>query len=240
MLAVLVAVVVLCAVAVVGAYVFMTPLLESYVSRSIQNQIGLAEQPEVDLRSDPQSDALLGRFDEGRVALTAPELADGVRPDEVTIDLEPLDLDMLGSVVGGRVKSEGPLSGTLRAELSEEEVARIVSSSTDAPVRGVELEEGYLVVRSEVEILGARLPVGVEGRMVFQDGVLRFEPGRVEALGGPVPEQLARGLLAGTEFAYPTDGLSFGREVSGVEVSGVEVHEGRLVLTGVVEDLPVG
>lgn len=119
--------------------------------------------------------------------------------------------------------------------MPEEEIAKIVSSATAAPVTDVELEEGYLIVGSEVEILGARLPVRVEGRMVLQDGVLRFEPGRVEALGEPVPQQLARGLLGSTELVYPTDGLLFGGEVS-----GVEVHDSRLVLTGGWRIFPSG
>jgi len=235
LLVALVAVFILCIVPVVGAFTFLTPLLESYVSRSIQEEIGLAEAPEVDLRSEPSPDALSKRFEDGRVTLSDPELADGVRPEELTVDLAPFDLDVIGSVAGGRARTEGPLSGTLRAELPEEEVAKIVSSATAAPVTDVELEEGYLIVGSEVEILGARFPVGVEGRMVLQDGVLRFEPGRVEALGEPVPQQLARGLLGSKEFVYPTDGLLFGGEIS-----GVEVHRNRLVLTGEVEDLPVG
>jgi hypothetical protein len=168
LLAALVAVFILCIVPVVGAFAFLTPLLESYVSRSIQEEIGLAEAPEVDLRSEPSPDALSKRFEDGRVTLTDPELADGVRPEEVTVDLAPFDLDVIGSVAGGRARTEGPLSGTLRAELPEEEVAKIVSSATAAPVTDVELEEGYLIVGSEVEILGARFPVGWRGEWCFR------------------------------------------------------------------------
>jgi hypothetical protein len=53
-------------------------------------------------------------------------------------------------------------------------------------------------------------------------------------LGAPLPERLTRRLLEGVDFAYPVE-LPFEGEVS-----GVEVHEGLLVLTGEVSDLSAG
>jgi hypothetical protein len=210
-------------------------LLEGLVARNLRDGLGLAEAPEVNLVSDPAPSVLLGRFEEGEISLTNSELG-GVRPDEVKIYLEPLDLDVPASVTSGRIESEGPLSGTLRAELSEGEVARLANASNNlaAPVRNLRLEEGYLVVGFEVEAPGARIPVGVEGEVALRDGELLFEPRRLEVLGGDVPERLTRGVLEGMDFAYPIE-LPFEGEVS-----GVEVHEERLVLTGEVSDLFVG
>ena len=186
--------------------------------------------------SDPAPSVFLGEFEGGEIALTDPELG-GVRPDEVTVDLEPFDLDVPGSVASGRIESDGPLSGTLRVELSEEEVARLAAASDTlaAPVRDMRLEEGYLVVGFEVEALGARIPVGAEGEVLLRDGgALRFEPRRLEVLGEPLPERLTRRLLEGVDFAYPIE-LPFEGEIS-----GVEMREDRLVLTGEARDLPVG
>lgn len=190
----------------------------------------------VNLVSDPAPSVLLGRFEEGEITLTNPELG-GVRPDEVEIYLESFDLDVPASVASGRIESEGPLSGTLRIELSEKEVARLasVSETLVAPVRGARLEEGYLVVGFEVEALGTRVPVGVEGDIVIRDGgELGFEANRLEVLGEPLPERLTRKLLEGVDFAYPIE-LPFEGEVS-----GVEVHEDHLGLTGEVSDLFIG
>jgi len=225
----------LCAVVVTGVYTLLPSLLEGLVARNLRDGLGLAEAPEVNLVSDLASSVLLGRFEEGEITLTNPELG-GVRPDEVKIYLDPLDLDVPASVASRRIESEGPLSGTLRAELSEGEVARLANSSDNlaAPVRGVRLEEGYLVVGSEVEGLGARVPVGVEGEIALRDGELLFEPRRLEVLGGDVPEPLTRKLLEGMDFAYPIE-LPFEGDVS-----GVEIHEERLVLTGEVSDLSAG
>jgi LmeA-like phospholipid-binding len=232
LLALLAATLLLCAVVLISTYTFLPPLLENLVARNLQNRLGLSERPEVDLTSDPPPNVLLGRFEEGRVTITNPELG-GVRPDEATVDLRPFDLDMLGSLASGRIRGEGPLSGVLRVELSEEEVARLASSGAPGVrVTGVELGEGYLAVGSEVEILGARVPVRVEGDFDLRDGELRFEPSRLEALGTPVPRRFTQDLLRGASFAYPVE-IPFG------EVSGVELQEDRLVLTGEVEDLSI-
>jgi hypothetical protein len=190
----------------------------------------------VKLVSDPAPSVLLGRFEDGEITLTNPELG-YVRPDEVKIYLEPFDLDVPASVAGGRIESKEPLSGMLRVELSEEEVARLAafSETLAAPVRGVRLEEGYIVVGFEVEALGTRVPVGVEGDIVLRDGgELGFEANRLEVLGEPLPERLTRRLLEGVDFAYPIE-LPFEGEVS-----EVAIHEKRLVLTGEVSVLSAG
>jgi LmeA-like phospholipid-binding len=138
-------------------------------------------------------------------------------------------------VASGRLKSEEPVSGTLRAELSEEEVARIASFGTASFVKSVNLEEGRFAVEAEVEVFGTRVPVKVEGELGLQEGELFFKPGQVEALGEPVPDRVVRGLLGGTEFVFPIGELPFEGEIS-----GIELHEGVLVFTGQVKDLPVG
>jgi hypothetical protein len=153
---------------------------------------------------------LLGRFEEGRVTNTNPELGSG-RPDEATVDLRPFNLDMLGSLANGQIKGQGPLSGTRRVQLSEEEVARLASSSAlGMDVMGVDLGEEYLTGGSGAEVLGARLPVRMKGGYTRRDGELRFEPRRLETLGARVPRRFTQDLLRGASFAYPVE-LPFGR-----------------------------
>ncbi len=92
-----------------------------------------------------------------------------------------------------------------------------------------------MVVGSEVEALGARIPIAVEGDLLLRGGALRFEPGRVEVFGRPVTAGLARGWLQGIDFSYPIDESPFEGAFS-----GIEVHKDRISLSGEVEDLPVG
>jgi hypothetical protein len=210
--------------------------LEDIFARNLRDGLGLAEAPEVRLVSDPAPSVLLGKFEGGEVTLTNPELG-YVHPDEAKIYLDPFDIDVPASARSGRIEREEPLSGRLRVELSEEEVARLAafSETLAAPVSGVRLEEGYLVVGFEVEALGARVLVGVEGNIVLRDGGdLGFEANRLEVLGEPLPDRLTRRLLEGVDFAYPVE-LPFKGELS-----GVEAHEDHLVLTGEVGDLSIG
>ncbi len=155
---------------------------------------------------------------------------EGTAPvSETSVNLDPFDLDVLGSVAGGRIRSEEPLSGALRVELSEEEVAGIAASYAVAPVRYVELEESRVSVGSEAEVLGLSVPVGAEGEVKVEDGVLRFEPSQLRVFGEPLPSRLERRLLQETDFSYP-----LGELMGGAEISRVEVHEDRLVFTGEV------
>ena len=212
----------------------LPPFLEDLVAQELQSQFRLAERPDVDLRSSP-ANRFAGRFDGGRVALADPGLG-GVRFDEITVDLDPFDLDVFGSVTSGRIKSQQPLSGDLRAQLSEEEVARVATcSGSEATVRSIELEEGWMVVGSEAEVLGARIPVDVEGSLVLRNGELRFEPARLEVFGRPVPRRLTRALLRKADFSYPIAGEP---PFEGT-FCDVEVHKDRIDLFGEVEGLPV-
>ena len=211
--------------------VLLPLLLEKLVAQGLQSGLGLADEPHVEIRGDLPLGALAGEFEEGQVTFANPELPGDVRPDEVTVDLDPFDLDVLGSVASGRLRVEEPVSGELRIELSEEEIVEIATVFAASPVGEVELEEGRFVVGSEVELLGVRVPVSVEWELDIRDSVLHFEPVRAKALREPVPDE----LLAGASFEYPIGELPFEGELS-----SVEIREDRLVLVGRAEDLPVG
>ena len=223
------------AVFAVGTYTFLPALLEGYVARDLRDRLGLAETPDVDLTSDPAPRMLLGEFSDGRVVLPPIE-AGGARPDEVAIDLDPFDVDIRGSVSGGGLRTTAPLTGDLRVELSEAEVNSIASSQVSSfPITGVDLREGSVLVSSEVSMLGFPVPVGVEGGVEVQGGSLVFVPSRTEAFGATIPEDVSAQLLEGTSFVYP-----LGEQFGGSVVTGAEVREDRVILTGELGELPVG
>ena len=220
---------------VVGTYTFLPPLVEGYVARDLQGRLGLSETPEVDLTSDPAPRMLLGEFADGRVVLP-PSGASNVRPDEVAIDLNPFDVDVAGSVMDGGLRTASPLTGDLRVELSEAEVNRIASSQvTSYPITGVDLMEGGVLVGSEVSVFGFPIPVGAEGGVQVQDNSLVFSPTRVEAFGSTVPEEVSAGLLEGASFVYP-----LGEQFGGSVVTGAELREDQVVLTGELGTLALG
>ncbi len=92
-----------------------------------------------------------------------------------------------------------------------------------------------MVVGFEAEVLGARIPVDLEGSLVLRNGELRFEPARLEVFGRPVPRRLTRALLRKADFSYPIAGEP---PVEGT-FSDVEVYKDRIDLFGEVEGLPV-
>jgi hypothetical protein len=69
---------------------------------------------------------------------------------------------------------------------------------------------------------------------VLHQGALIFEPRRMWTLGTPVPGELREQLLVGGDFSYPLRGLP-----DGAEITGVEVSENRLILSGEVERIPM-
>lgn len=214
-------------VLLIGVYALLPPLLEVVLAKNLQSQLKLDEKPEVNLEGNPLS-VVGGRFEGGRITFGHPDLG-GIHPDKVTVDLDPFNLDMLGSVTSGRIKSDGPLSGSLNMQLSKEEITRIAASTR--AVEGVELEEGQLVVDLEAGGFGPGALIGVEGNLVLRNGVLHFEPSRAQAFGASIPQR----LLSEASFSYPISGLLFGGTLS-----DLEVHKDRLVLSGKVDSLLVG
>ena len=222
------------AVLVIGPYTFLPSVIEYAVARDVQSRLGLEKAPAVNLKSDPPLRMLAGEFTGGRIVLRDTELG-SVRARSATIDLDPFDVDVLESLGKGSVVAREPLSGGLRVEVGEAEVSRLAQKGADVPVRGVDVREGGVVVRSEAAFLGSTFPASATGDLNLSGGSLVFEPRSLEAAGIPVPQDLADQLLAGAGFDYPLEGLPYNSEITHVETA-----EGRLVLLGRVPRVPVG
>jgi hypothetical protein len=214
-------------IVLVGTYTFLPLLAEKMVARNVQEGLGLRERPEVELQSDPPPAILAGMFSGGRISLGDADLGD-VWARRVAVNLNPFDLDVTESVLAGELRSEEPLSGTLRAEVSEVEISRITK------VQDIELKEGRVRVILEAQVLGFDVPAYVQGSLLLRDGALIFEPRRMWALGTPVPGELREQLLARGDFSYPLRGLPHG-----AQITGVEILENRLILSGEVERIPM-
>jgi hypothetical protein len=216
------------------ASLFLQPLVEGIAARGIQDRFGLDSPPRVELESASSLGMLLGRFSDGRVVMQGARIG-GVETQRVAVDLDPFDLDVWESVTHGALQTEEPLSGDLRAEVSESEILRLAQES-GAPLSGLELREGRVLARSQARVLGVQVPYAVLGDLALRNQDLVFEPHSLSALGAPVPERLADRLLARGHFAYPL------REMPrGARLTGVRVMKDRLVLSGEVRGpLPDG
>ena len=215
-------------------YFVLPTVLENLVARNAQDRLGLAERPGVKLESDPQWRMLLGEFSGGRITVGGADLG-GVRARGVEMDLDPFDVDVVESIRGGTAVVERPLSGRVRLEIPEGEVARLARENADVPVNGVELRGGGATVRSEASVLGATFPVEVDGGVGVEGDELVFRPGTVRAAGMTVPPSLADSLLAGTAFRYPVEGLPYGARITDAEAT-----VGAVVITGNVSGVELG
>lgn len=215
-------------------YFVLPTVLENLVARDVQDRLGLAERPEVDLESDPQWEMLLGEFSNGTVSIGGSDLG-GVRAEDVSMDLDPFGVDVPESVQSQTAVTEGPISGRVRLRVSEEEVSRLAGQNAEVPVNGVDLRRDGVTVESEASFLGATFPLTVEGGVGVDGDALVFRPGTVRAAGMTVPSDLADSLLAGTAFRYPVEGLPYG-----AEITDARTVDGAVVLTGRVSGLELG
>ena len=222
------------AAVLVGAYAFLLSFAERTAAENIQDRLGLENEPGVELESGSPANVLAGEFSGGHISIEDAQFG-GVRAESASIDLYPFDVRVLDSASSGVLRSEEPLSGTLRVGIPEEEVSRLARAGADVPVRGVDLHRDGALVRSAASVLGVDVPVSIRGTLLLRGEELVFEPQRVEALGSALPEGLAEQALAGIDFAYPLGGLPYG-----AKISDVEVQEGRLVLFGEVERIQLG
>jgi hypothetical protein len=228
--------IVVAAIVLILPYFVLPTVLENLVAREVQDRLGLAERPGVELDSDPQWEMLLGEFSGGKVSVGESDLG-GVRAEDVSMDLDPFGVDVGQSVRDRTAVTEEPLSGRMRLSVSEAEVSRLAGQNADVPVNGVDLKRNGVTVESEASFLGATFPVTVDGGVgVGVDGnALVFRPGTVRAAGMTVPPDLADSLLAGTAIRYPVEGLPYG-----AEITDARTVDGAVVLTGSVAGVELG
>ena len=218
----------------IGPYTFLPSLLEYAVARDVKARLGVEKQPYVKLKSNPPLRMLAGEFSGGRIVMKNTDLGN-VTATAVRIDLDPFDINLWATVKKGHVVYRDPLSGDVRVDVPESEVSRLAMAGSEIPIQDVDVQDGGVVVRSEVTVLGTHLPVSIEGEPGLHDGELIFEPQGLTAGGIQVPDELADRLLAGTSFEYPLNRLPYQ-----TTITGVEAEEGRIILSGRVPSIPLG
>jgi hypothetical protein len=218
----------------IGPYTFLPPLLEYAVAQDVKARLGIEKQPYVKLKSNPPLRMLAGEFSGGRIVMKNTDLGN-VTATRTRIDLDPFDINLWATVKRGHVVYRDHLSGALQVDVPEREVSRLAKAGSEIPIQDVDVQEGGVVVRSEVSVLGTHFPVSIEGAPGLRDGELIFEPQGLTAAGVQVPDELADRLLAGTSFEYPLDRLPYQ-----TTITGVEAEEGRIILSGSVPSIPLG
>jgi hypothetical protein len=218
----------------IGPYTFLPSLLEYAVAQDVKARLGVEKQPYVKLKSNPPLRMLAGEFSGGRIVMKNTDLGN-LTATRARIDLDPFDINLWATVKKGHVVYREPLSGDVRVDVPESEVSRLAMAGSEIPIQDVDVQDGGVVVRSEVAVLGTNLPVSIEGDPALRDGELIFEPQGLKAAGIQVPDELADRLLAGTSFEYPLNRLPYQ-----TNITGVEAEEGQIILSGRVPSIPLG
>ncbi|HZC84874.1 MAG TPA: DUF2993 domain-containing protein [Rubrobacter sp.] len=218
----------------IGPYTYLPSLLEYAVAQDVKARLGVEKQPYVKLKSNPPLRMLAGEFSGGRIVMKNTDLGN-VTATRARIDLDPFDINLWATVKKGHVVYRDPLSGDVRVDVPESEVSRLAMAGSEIPIQDVDVQDGGVVVRSEVNVLGTHLPVSIEGEPGLHDGELIFEPQGLTAAGTQVPDELADRLLAGTSFEYPLNRLPYQ-----TTITSVETEEGRIILSGRVPSVPLG
>lgn len=220
---------------VVLPYFVLPAVLENFVARDVQNRLGLAEAPTVNLDSDPQWEMLRGEFSEGRITVEDFDLG-VLRFESAAIDMDgPFSINVPQSLRNGVVVPEDRLSGRLRLEVSEAEVSRLARTNAGVPIKGIDLRRDGVTVESETTALGTSIPVTVDGVVGVEGGSLNFTPQTVEAAGVTIPGWIADGILSGAAFSYPVSGLPYGSDITGARTT-----DSTVVITGRVPSVDLG
>ena len=135
-------------------YTILPPLLESMVARTVQDQVGLARPPEVELGSDPPPTMYFGSFSTARIAVRGYEIS-GLETESVALELDPFDLNLLQSVTTRTVSTAQPLSGDLQIKHSEKNALRLSQLGLVVPPQNIELTQDQIL-----SILSGQIPMG--------------------------------------------------------------------------------
>jgi hypothetical protein len=209
MRALLVVVVLLLGLAVLADRVAVG-LAEDRVGQELASKGGLAGTPEVEIAGFPfLTQAVAGRYDDVRIALTADELG---QPEGTRADI---------ALQGVHV----PLSSVLSGSVSEVPVDRIDGTATlsfallahqlggDATLRR---EGDRLRITKTVELLGYTLPLTATGTVALDGDELVIDVQQASGSGAEVPDFLVTRVSDLLDLRYRVPPLPFGLRLSDV------------------------
>jgi LmeA-like phospholipid-binding len=135
-------------------YTFLPGMVESAISNTLQDRVGLANPPEVELGSSPPLMMYAGSFSEARISVKGYELG-GIPTKYVALELDPFNLNLLESVTNRTVSTAEPLSGRLQIKLNKATSLRLSQAGLSPPPQNVELSHDQIT-----SILSGQAPMG--------------------------------------------------------------------------------
>ncbi len=183
---------------------------EDRVADRIAEQGGLPGPPEVDITGFPfLTQAVSGRYDEVKIALTAADLG---QPEGTDADVALRGVEVpLSDVVAGSVQQVPVERVDGTATLSYE----LLSAQLEGDTR-IEREGGGLRITRTVELLGQQVPLTAAGTVTLDGSDLVVDVEEAAGAGVELPEVVvdqARDLL---DLRYTVPPLPFGLQLTDV------------------------
>ncbi|MGH2682322.1 MAG: LmeA family phospholipid-binding protein [Actinomycetota bacterium] len=206
------------AAVLVGGDLVIGSVAEARLAERVQNRLGLAERPRVDLKGFPfVLHALRRRFPE--VSVEARDVrVQGLAIDRFVLRLRDVRFGSTASIAGG----DGTLSaggGRGSVEVSQASLGAFLERH-DVPLRVELLGSSRTRVSGVATVLGAEVEASAEGELALNDGSLEFRPERVEV--GDGIEVPASALAFRVELPAPVRGMVY---------EGITVERARAVLS---------
>ncbi|SDG01074.1 LmeA family phospholipid-binding protein [Klenkia brasiliensis] len=190
---------------------------EDQVAAQVQRQAGLAGEPSVDITGFPfLTQAVAGRYDDVRIALTADDLGQPAGTS-AQVSLQGVRLP-LSDVVGGQV-SQLPVDRVdARASVPFDLLAAQLGGDTTLTAEG----DGLRITKT-VEVLGQTVPLTAAGTVTLDGQDLVVTVDSAAGAGIDVPQFLVDAAQDLLDFRYPLPALPFGLELTGLQVTGTGV-----------------
>jgi hypothetical protein len=135
-------------------YTILPAALESLIASTLQDRVGIAQTPEVELESSPPPMMYAGSFSKARIAVKEYDLG-GLPTEYVALELDPFNLNLLESVTSRTVSTAEPLSGRLQIKLTKAASLRLSQAGLAGPPQNVELSQDQILA-----ILSGQVPMG--------------------------------------------------------------------------------
>jgi hypothetical protein len=190
---------------------------EDQVAAQVQRQAGLAGEPSVDIAGFPfLTQAVAGRYDDVRIALTADDLGQPAGTS-AQISLQGVRLP-LSDVVGGRVSRLPVDHVDARASVPFDLLAAQLGGDTTLSREG----EGLRITKT-VEVLGQTVPLTAAGTVALDGQDLVVTVDSASGAGVDVPQFLLDAAGDLLDFRYTLPALPFGLQLTGLQVTGAGV-----------------
>jgi len=210
--------------------VFLPDLIGRKISKIIKGKEGVKSSVETKVSSHPALKIALGRLD--KVSIKIKELnTAGLKLKDVKTKLKAVSFDLPDYLRHQKIRVKSIKASDLEIKISESDLNEYLQRGKDFRDFKARLVPGKVILKGEVEVLGAPLDVSLEGDFVIEEeSRMRFVGRKLRVSGRKLPDFITRQVIEKTnpvvDFSFLDLPLSLKRVIIG---------EGYIKLLGTIE-----